>query len=354
MSESPATPPVPMLEGHEAHYVRTQEYSSLTSSLTESPSGTMICSAMALLARNGPQTENGNIVIDSKIFTPAGHEFAEGEFVCPGFFSLARLDGFIRRYMYDQWTYELRRQAQAILPFLFLGPSSCSKDYEFLRRQGITLLLSIRNRHSARAGLISGEKAAAEAGVQADAVDILDYQELISAFPRIIRRINDHLAGVDVEVPVNPGAAQANDSPFKRKVLVFCESGNERSAGVVVAYIMVMLNMNAIQATKMVQEYRFCVNIGDPIMRILSSFDSILSAKRDVERSRRAHTQNGVAALAPPPVPPMLLSSKRSFAVRQYDNDSDVDMAGGDMEIDGDDDLQSLRKSFAPFQDAEG
>lgn len=349
MSESPPTPEVPMLQGHEAHYVRTQEYSSVPKY-----QGSGTSSAAAFLAKNGLENEDGVVVVDGKLFSSTSHAYAEGEFVCPGFFSIAHLDGFTRRYLYDQWTYEMRRETQSIFPFLFLGPSSCCRDLEFLKRQGITLLLAIRNRHSAWARLVSGEKAAAEIGVQADTIDVLDSQELVSVLPRSIRRINDHLAGVDVDTAANPGAPQANGYPHKRKILVFCESGNERSAVVVIAYIMVMLNLDVIQATKMVQQRRFCINIEEPMRRILAAFDSILSAKRDVERARRTPIQTGAATLAPPPMPPVLLSKKRSFANRQQDDDdTDVDMADGNMEVDGDDDFHFERKPQAPFQDRE-
>jgi hypothetical protein len=130
--------------------------------------------------------------------------------------------------------------------------------------------------------------------------------------------------------------------------LVFCESGNERSAAVVIAYIMVMLNMDAGHATHLIQQHRFCVSIEDPLKRILFAFESILGAKRDVERSKRTNTQTGAATLAPPPVPPILLSKKRSFADHRED---DADTADGDMDVDGEEHIFSERKPIAPFRD---
>lgn len=338
-----------MLQGHEGCYVRTQEYSSVH----RGDAGWKVNqTSLPFLTRE--QVGNRSAVPAEKArINATDHGFAEGDFVCPGFFSLAHLDGLIPPYEYDLWTYEMRRKAQPIFPFLFLGPSSCCRDLAFLKAEGFTLLLAVRNRHSATARLVSGEKAAAELGVQADTIDVLDSQELIHTFPRAIRRINDHLAGVDVDPTTVSNAAQGTDGPQRRKVLVFCESGNERSAVLVIAYLMVMLNLSAVQATTAVLERRFCASIEGPMRRILDSFESILSAKRDVKCAGRTHTHTGAGTLAPPPIPPALLSKKRSFADRQDDDDDDVDMTDGDVDVDVEDDLHWERRPFAPFRNAE-
>jgi len=287
---------------------------------------------------NDPDT----VVVDNKVFNPACHTFADGEFICPGFFDRAQLNGLTRRFNYSQWNYEMRREAQPMLPFLSLGPSSCLRDRDYLRAQGFTLLLAIRNRHSAQARLVSGDKAAADLGIIADTVDVLDNQELISAFPRAVRRINDHLAGVDVTPVPAPTTTE------HKKVLVFCESGNERSASVVIAYLMVMLNMDAVHATHTVQQRRFCVSIEDPLKRVLAAFESILAAKRDVEHSRRTSIPSGAPThLAPPPIL-MPLAKKRSFQDRIYD---DRVMVDSEMDVDGEDEALAERKPVAPFQD---
>ena len=327
---------VPMSHNDQSHYVRTQEYAATPQypNSTRGPSSTYY-----------GLTNTGNddtVVVDQKSSNRDSHDFAEGDFVCPGFFSRVDLGGFTRRFNPSQWSYDMRRQAQPILPFLSLGPSSCLRDADYIRSQGFTLLLAIRSRHSAHARLVSGEKAAAEVGIMADTVDVLDNQELISAFPRAIRRINDHLAGVDM----GPDGMVSNGQQPKRKVLVFCESGNERSAGVVIAYIMVMLNIETVEATHMVQQRRFCVSIEDPMKYILTAFESILSAKRDVERAKRM-TVCGASTLAPPPLPP-LLAKKRSF---QDHRDDTLAIGEGEMDMDMDEDPFYERKPLAPFQD---
>ncbi|KAJ6109327.1 hypothetical protein N7486_001561 [Penicillium sp. IBT 16267x] len=333
---------IPMSQNANAPYMRTQEYASTPRYPSES-------SANGTLSFLNERAEDANdtVIVDNKVLRPATHKFAEGDFIPPGFFNHAQLDGFTRRFSYSQWTYEMRREAQPILPFLYLGPSSCLRPREYLRNQGFTLLLGIRNTLSAQARLVSGDKAAAEVGILADTIDVLDNQELISAFPRAIRRINDHLAGLDMPASKGNSMDRSAESTTKKKVLVFCETGNERSAGVVIAYIMAMLNQDFMSATHLIQQHRFCVSVEEPLKRVLHAFDSILAAKRDVERAKRNAVQMVASTLAPPPVPPVVLARKRSFRDCLFENAA---MDDDHMDMDADDFLQD-RKPVAPFQD---
>ncbi|KAJ5158287.1 Protein-tyrosine/Dual-specificity phosphatase [Penicillium coprophilum] len=339
MSNGNSRREVPMSHDEQSHYVRTQEYTVMPQYLNSMRlPGSLGAAYLGLSGTSNDDT----VIVDRKVFDRDTHEFAEGDFVCPGFFNHVDLGGFTRRFNPSQWTYDMRRQAQSVFPFLSLGPSSCLRDTDYIRSQGFTLLLAIRSRHSALARLVSGEKAAAEAGIMADTIDVLDNQELSSAFPRAIRRINDHLAGVDV----GTDGMMPNVQKQKRKVLVFCESGNERSAGVVIAYVMVMLNVHSAEATHMIQQRRFCVSIEDNMKCILAAFESILSAKRDVERARQIIVR-GAATLAPPSAPP-LLTKKRSF---QDHKDDDIAIGEDEMDMDADEDPFYDRMPNAPFQD---
>ncbi|KAK3081559.1 hypothetical protein LTR53_020464, partial [Teratosphaeriaceae sp. CCFEE 6253] len=67
------------------------------------------------------------------------------------------------------------------------------------------------------------------------------------------------------------------------KVLVFCESGNERSAGVVAAYLMeTHADVDFIKAMQLVQAQRFCANFDDAMKRLLQGYWDILRAGRQV------------------------------------------------------------------------
>lgn len=173
-----------------------------------------------------------------------------------------------------------------VLPFLYLGPSSATKDMDFLKAEGVTLLLAIRSKQSALARLVGGSKAAAEIGIEADSFDVLDQQGLVAILPSIIRRINEHLCptGSD-QIGSAPHHNTNGSNNTKRKVLVFCESGNERSASVVIAYLMAMINLELFPAIHTVQCQRFCISIEEQMRHALLSFESILQAKRDVAKA---------------------------------------------------------------------
>lgn len=234
------------------------------------------------------------------------------------------------------WKYEMRRKAQAIQPFLYLGPSSATRDLDFMRREGITMLLVIRNTMTAAASLLSGDKVARELGIQAAAVDVAGNQELIAAFPRACKTINDHLISTFRQSVANntmyPGSALVPG-----KVLVFCESGNERSAAVVAAYLMNMYGLDLISAIQYVQSQRFCVAFDDGLKNLLLNYEELLNAQRCVS-----------AAITAAQVPTAVTSAKPK---RRRDEASDDDM---DMGLDSLDDKERFggRAGFVPFQDA--
>jgi len=124
------------------------------------------------------------------------------------------------------------------------------------------MLLVVRDTISAAQGLYNGKKAEA-AGIKSEFINVTDNQDLIRTFPTAIEKINQHLieefrkqGGLDKirhHVPGKPSTWG--------KVLVFCESGNERSPAVVAAYLMAAYQIDLIKAIQYVQQHRFCVCI---------------------------------------------------------------------------------------------
>lgn len=313
---------IPMTQDELCPYVPTHEYSSTI------PTQPRIVIPPPSLPLHDDDTSRFDTV------APSSHDFEYGEFASPEFFKTVSASRFFHKAQFVEWNYEMRREAQMILPFLYLGPLSCLKNRDFLVREGITLLLAIRSRRSAQARLVSGEKIAAELGIEADTIDVSDNQELIAEFPRAIRRINDHLSSQSSD-------AMKSRNTAERKVLVFCESGNERSASVVIAYLMVMLNLDMVQALYIVQHRRFCVCIEEPMRHLLASWESILAAKRDVTKAKREalHASWDGAQMQAP--------RKRSFSDL---NDAAL-RTGEDTEMDVDGDRFVERNVSAPFRD---
>jgi hypothetical protein len=269
----------------------------------------------------------------------------------------------VRHVVVDQtskWKYEWRRCAQAILPFLYLGPSTATKDKVFLQGAGITMLLVIRDTKSAQARLLSADKVAQELGIASVAIDVAGAQELIAAFPSAIKTINEHLLSVYRGQDVNAsdsanGSVTINRDTFRRgKVLVFCESGNERSACVVVAYLMAIYGMDIVYAVQFVQSQRFCVGLDDAMKGILWSWNEILRARRDVRdaqyqmntASRNANNQ----VQAPAPDGSVTFSTEPKNGKRQLEDTVDDEMeVEGSRELDRD--RFEGRRPFAPFLD---
>ncbi|KAL6236987.1 hypothetical protein BDW75DRAFT_96727 [Aspergillus navahoensis] len=259
---------------------------------------------------------------------PGSHRFREGEFVSPGFFQHIDPSMFALPRSEVEWTYNMRRTAQRILPFLYLGPWNALLNKQWLRDERITLLLGVRDQRLALSRLFSGQKVAVDVGIEADSFDIVDGQDLIARLPQTIRRINDH---------IYPSMDLATGAQIPKKVLVFCETGNGLSALVVVAYCMVMLNMSLSQAMNFIHSQRFCVDMEDGLKPILLAFEGILEAKQDVETANKNAGANSLLA-----APAMPLSKKRSFADREEDD------------LMGDDNMDLERKPTAPFQDRWG
>lgn len=218
------------------------------------------------------------------------HHQSSGDFESNGFTNTEFLktvtyDNFVIVNSMLDWKYEYRRQAQQILPFLSLGPISAARDINYLKSHGITMVIAVRNTMSAHAKLL-GSKAATELGIESKAIDVAGNQELIAAFPRGIELINTHLSAmysVQKSKHAEGTASPTNWSSITPgKVLVYCESGNERSAALVAAYIMAMYSTRLTKAVQIVQAQRFAVAFDDAMKVLLQTYETILQAKRDV------------------------------------------------------------------------
>ena len=242
------------------------------------------------------------------------------------------------------WRYEQRHQAQQILPFLYLGPVTAARDTAFLQRTGITMVLAVRNSLSAQARLL-GSKAAASLGIQTASVDVAGNQELIAAFPTAIDIINQHLSEMYERHAQAHGPSEDAGGSSPGKLLVFCESGNERSAALVTAYIMAMYSMDVIKAIQLVQAERFAISIDDSTRNYLETYNSMLQAKRDVIKQHSDHL-----AFMNSDIQHVIL--KRQNGKRGLDetyDDADVDMDGGMGHADRE--RFEHRDGLAPFQD---
>ncbi|EGG09583.1 uncharacterized protein MELLADRAFT_74376 [Melampsora larici-populina 98AG31] len=161
------------------------------------------------------------------------------------------------------WKYEMRREAQEVLPSVFVGPYQASKDLNALTSSSITHICCIsENRES---HLL---KPRFPRQFQYCVLDIRDAtdQNLISIFPEALRFINGC---------VNSGG----------KVLVHCGDGLSRSPAVATAYAMSRYKMTSEDAFQFIQSRRFCASPNLGFLRQLDAYDFICQAERSFPNS---------------------------------------------------------------------
>lgn len=243
------------------------------------------------------------------------------------------------------WKYEYRRESQPILSFLELGPASAARDIEALKMKGVTMLLVIRNTKTAQALLLSGEKIARQLGIKAASIDVNGNPELIAAFPRAINLINEHLISVYKERMVAAQEAEEEITDITRlmgKVLVFCESGNERSAAVVAAYMMKMYDLSLVTAVQFIQSIRFCVAYDDGLKHLLLSYQDVLQAQKTIADVQRVESYEVAAR-----------SMTATGTEKRARNEIDIDDVEMDLGQADDEERFGGRARFVPFHDAD-
>lgn len=204
------------------------------------------------------------------------------------------------RFISD-WSYENRRTGQRILPFLYLGPTSVTRDLKFLQEHGVTLILAFRDPAAAR---ISGPapKAAKALGIALEEIVTPGRSEIIKDFPLAINLINAHMTDRFQTHARNGGHFDA----LPGRVLVTDETGNAEAAICVAAYIMAVHCKDWDNAANIVQAQRFCAIFGDLELQVLITFGQLLQAQRDVVRASEftetvniGHVQEPSSVLGP-------------------------------------------------------
>ena len=275
----------------------------------------------------------------------APHVGGSTEFGSPVFLrALVSHGAYHVKHLGLEWKYNQRRAAQKILPFLLLGPGTAAQDLSFIRAQGITMLVAVRSASAVRlqARLLDPSKFASSTGLETLTLDLDSPYDMITKLPLAIKAINDHLEHrCNSKLPMS-----VHDIPGK--VLVFCESGNDRSATVVTAYLMVVYGLGAVEAMQLVQSQRFCLAIEDGSKNMLQTFEDILKAKRDVALENDLDTQLSQALMQKPDT---ASSGSTTAKKRSYDsvNGSDEDMKDCES-VEGDEEVEG-RLGQAPFQD---
>lgn len=261
-----------------------------------------------------------------------------------GFLKDLDLEDIVQKNTLLEWAYERRRQAQMILPWLFLGPMVAAKDKLWMEREGVTMVLAIRAQVNSMMGAM---QAAGDVCLEVATIEAPTFHSLIGRFAETTRLINQHVARVRQHTLEQTG------QPTLGKVLVFCESGNEKSAAVVAAYLMETLdNFDYIKAMQVCQAQRFCVNFDDTIKNILRSHWDIVQARRTVatfhmQAGSQLDSSGNYNLLGSCLLPSSTTRHKRTIDHTRDDNDDDMDDA-----MDESDALRFTGRDVTPFHDS--
>ena len=236
-----------------------------------------------------------------------------------------------------KWEFGKRRTAQPILPYLFLGPSSVLRDSAFLDNAGVTFVLAVRSASAVRShpNYLNPATYPTTANRQTATFDLDTPFDLITSIKQVIKLIVDHL-----EANTTTPITSVDD--IRARVLVCCESGNDRSATFVVAFLMLVYGFDNSTAIQLVQSQRFSVSLSDGMRRMLRDFNDLLTAEREVAQAFSASKRDSLAY--PQPALPDR-SKKRVFA--SYEEE-DEDMSDVSQFLGAD----ANRQGIAPFTDA--
>ncbi|TCD62304.1 hypothetical protein EIP91_007071 [Steccherinum ochraceum] len=162
----------------------------------------------------------------------------------------------------EEWSYDMRRRCQEILPHLYLGPLQASKSLETLQALGITHILCIRD---AKEAFAVRPRFPDNFKYMTLNVEDSEEQNLIRLFPQ-------------AKEFIDIGAAQGG------RTLVHCNGGISLSPAFVVMYVMQHYQMAWEDALHMVQNRRYCISPNGGFMTQIKEYESIYKAGLAVQR----------------------------------------------------------------------
>jgi serine/threonine/tyrosine-interacting protein len=235
------------------------------------------------------------------------------------------------------WEFDARRKAQSILPFLYLGPGSVMRDIDFLDNAGITFLLAVRDLQASksRPKYLNPANSPGAVNRQTATFDSQDSYDFMIGMKANIKTLVHHL-----QATTNVPFQSTND--IGGKILICCETGNERSAAFAAAFLMVIYGLPAFEAIQVVHSQRFSVAIEDNMRRMLVTFGDMLAAESQVIGAQLVAQNN---ASADPQIHGAGQKKKREYNL--YDEENDEDME----DVDHREETEDERAGVAPFRD---
>ena len=229
------------------------------------------------------------------------------------------------------WDYKKRHEAQAILPFLYLGQSTNARDANYLRNNGITMVIAVRSAQSARArpkGLNPAQFPSC-AGLETTTFDVDSPYDVITRIKPVLEMMTNHLErrtdGIVIRGLDNVGG----------RILVFCETGNERSPVLVAAYLMLLYGISWSESLNYIMAHRFSVCLSSGMNEMLKTWEGMLQAESQIAAA--VHNNNGSVSSTE-------LKTNNKMNKRSIDDAYDSDETMTDEHEVG------LRPGIAPFR----
>lgn len=151
------------------------------------------------------------------------------------------------------WTYTKKREAQQIVPGLWLGPFGAARDQDFLKRENITNALVVRGPEEARIIVPKYPEF-----IQYEILECRDspFESVIRYFPSV-KRLLDLVLGRG------------------GRILVHGNAGMSRSAAFVVAYVMETFDLTSDLAHHYVLSRRHCISINEGFRNQIREYEML-------------------------------------------------------------------------------
>ncbi|AOW00084.1 hypothetical protein LXG23DRAFT_52372 [Yarrowia lipolytica] len=169
-----------------------------------------------------------------------------------------------------EWRYEKRHEAQMVLPGLWLGPMSVLRNADFFESNNVRLLVAVTRPERA------------ESLFRKATFDSARFEtHCLDPGP-----INSPLAGhqiisqMDWLIGLFEKAAQMGVG-----TLMFCETGNDRSATATCAMVMNSMGWDTVRSIQYVQSKRFSVALDESLKYNLQTYEDICLASMVVRNS---------------------------------------------------------------------
>ena len=184
------------------------------------------------------------------------------------------------------WAYNSRHKGQSTVPYLFLGTDAVARDSKFIAENNITMVVAVRSAQSAQRRPQWMDPAIFPACklLETTTFDVDSPFDLIQRIQPILKAMTDHL-----EVK-NIGQNLETEDDVKGRILVFCESGNERSPVLVAAYLMLVYGLTWHEGLNYLHAFRFSVSLSGIMNEMLKTWEGIIKAECDIAAATRDRT----------------------------------------------------------------